>query len=170
MVQEQALEPLVMEQLQPDDYVLRDYRHQRNGAQLSMFIAYFKSLQNTYGPHSPRVCLPGAGWLTKSWTIETIPVLGRPEGIPVNRYALEKSGQQILVVYWYQNDRRVWAEEFRAKLHLLPDLLQYRRSDVSLVRIVVPLTDGSAETAWKAAMEFASDAQPVLAERLALVR
>ena len=51
---------------------------------------------------------------------------------------MEKANQHILVLYWYQNDRDVWAEEFHAKLRLLPDLIRYRRSDVSLVRLIAP--------------------------------
>ncbi len=49
---------------------------------------------------------------------------GRAAGIPVNKFVLEKAGQHILVLYWYQNDRNVWAEEFQGKLRLLPDLIQ----------------------------------------------
>ena len=37
-------------------------------------------LQNTYGPHSPRICLPGSGWLVSSSKIVNIPVPGRAGG------------------------------------------------------------------------------------------
>jgi hypothetical protein len=55
---EQTLERNVTEFLRPDDYILRDYGNEGAATSINLFVAYFKSLQNTYGPHSPRVCLP----------------------------------------------------------------------------------------------------------------
>jgi EpsI family protein len=132
---ELAIDAGTVAYLKPDDYILRDYSDQQGGAPINLFVAYFKSLQNVYGPHSPSVCLPGAGWLVTSSTIAKISVPGRNDAIPVNEFIMEKSSDRILVLYWYQNNRAVWAQEFQAKLRLLPDLLRYRRSDVSLVRL-----------------------------------
>jgi EpsI family protein len=93
-------------------------------------------------------------------------VASRPEAIPVNEYMLEKGRQQILVLYWYQNNRRAWAEEFQAKLNLLADLLRYRRSDVSLVRIVAPLNGSDSSHSLESSKDFAQALFPALAERL----
>jgi EpsI family protein len=165
-----ALENSVTEYLKPDEYLLRNYASPGRAAPVNLFVAYFKSLQNTYGPHSPRVCLPGAGWLVSSASIKAISVPGRSDGIPVNEYVLEKSGERILVLYWYQNDRNAWAEEFQAKLRLLPDLIKYRRSDVSLVRLVRPLVKSASETEEKDCIEFARNLYPSLVERFATTR
>jgi hypothetical protein len=85
----------------------------------------------------------------------------------VNKYNLEKSNDRILVLYWYQNDRHVWAEEFQAKLHLLPDLLRYHRSDESLVRLVMPIGQDSNGGELAESLAFARSIFPVLAERFA---
>jgi EpsI family protein len=165
---EQPLDPDVAAYLKPDDYIQRGYRSESNGSFMSLFVAYFKSLQNAYGPHSPRVCLPGSGWLVRELRVMNLPVPGKPEGIPLNKYVLEKNGENILVLYWYQNDRRIWAEEFEFKLHLLPDLVRYRRSDVTLIRIVTPLgRNTSVELPMKNASEFAAALYPRLLERFA---
>jgi EpsI family protein len=161
---EQALEPEVLDFLRPDSYTMRDYVNPSRGASMNMFVAFFKSLQNTVGPHSPHDCLPGSGWLITSSAVPTFPAPGWSEGVPVNQYTMEKGGQRILVVYWYQNDRHVWAEEFRAKLTLLPDLIRYRRSDVSLVRLITPLREGGVDRALANAREFTSLAFPSLVE------
>jgi len=162
---EEALESSVTEYLKPDEYILRDYVDKGTGASVNLFVAYFKSLQKTYGPHSPRICLPGAGWLVRSSTVSSIQVPGRAEGIPVNEYVLEKSAERILVLYWYQNDRNVWAEEFQAKLKLLPDLIRYRRSDVSLIRLITPVRGaGAAELAN--CLVFTRLIFPMLVERI----
>ena len=167
---EDTLEPAVLEYLRPDEYILRDYVNQKDGRPVNFFVAFFKSLQNEYGPHSPRNCLPSSGWLQRSWKVSHIAVPGSSEPIPVNEYVLEKSGQNILVLYWYQNDRHVWAEEFQAKLTLLPDLLRYRRSDVSLVRLVMPMSTGSWEREFATGSEFAKLSFQSLAEHFKSVQ
>ncbi len=167
---EDALEPAVLEYLRPDEYTLRDYVNASDGRRVNLFVGFFKSLQNTYGPHSPRNCLPGSGWLQRSWKISHLDVPGSSEGIPVNEYVLEKSGQNILVLYWYQNDRHVWAEEFRAKLTMLPDLLRYRRSDVSLVRLVIPMNGTTWDRELSTGAEFTKLAFPALVEHFKSVQ
>jgi EpsI family protein len=166
---EQSIGPDVTAYLKPDEYILRDYVDNGNGGTIGLFVAYFKSLQNTYGPHSPRICLPGSGWLVSSSKIANIAVPGRPGGIPVNQFTMEKSNQRILVLYWYQNDRDVWADEFYAKLRLLPDLIRYRRSDVSLVRLVAPMRDSSSDPELKDCTQFTEQIFPLLAEHFASV-
>jgi EpsI family protein len=167
---EDSLESNVTEYLKPDEYILRDYSNGSTGNRINLFVAYFKSLQNVYGPHSPRVCLPGNGWWIRSSQIASIRVPGRDAPVDVNEYFLDKSGQQIVAVYWYQNDRNVWAEEFWEKFKLLPDLITYRRSDVSLVRLISPLNSFDRESVLARSIEFAKEIFPVLAERFATVK
>jgi EpsI family protein len=159
----------VEEYLKPDEYILRDYRNEQDGTAINLFVAYFKSLQNTYGPHSPSVCLPAAGWLVTSSKIINIPVPGQAAGFPANEFVMEKATERILVLYWYQNDRDVWAQEFHAKLRLLPDLIRYRRSDVSLVRVISPLRNASPDNELASCLRFTQTVSPLLAERFASV-
>jgi EpsI family protein len=163
-VSEQSLDPGVQEYLRPDSYILRDYDNPMFGTAANLFVAYFKSIQSGYGPHSPSVCLPGSGWLVRDRTIINLWVPGRAAGIPVNKFVLEKSGQHMLMLYWYQNDRNVWAEEFQGKLRLLPDLIKYKRSDVSLVRLVELLRGDDASQALTDLTQFSSLVFPALTE------
>ena len=163
-VSEQALDPAVQEYLKPDSYILRDYSNPVSGSAVNVFVAYFKSVQSGYGPHSPSVCLPGSGWLVRDRTIINLAVPGRDAGIPANKFVLEKSGQHILVLYWYQNDRNVWAQEFQGKLRLLPDLIKYKRSDVSLVRLVQPIRSDDATEGLTEMKQFTKLIFPALSE------
>jgi len=163
---EEALEPAVLDALRPDSYVLRDYAKKADSSYTNLFVAYFKSLQNSYGPHSPKVCLPGSGWLVSSSRIRPLIVPGHENGIPVNEYIMEKNNDRILVLYWYQNDRNVWAEEFKAKITLLPDLIRYRRSDVSLVRLVSPIRGQTDDQELADTQEFARVIFPSIANNL----
>ena len=101
----------------------------------------------------PSACRAADGWCG-SRAIINLAVPGRAAGIPVNKFVLEKAGQHILVLYWYQNDRNVWAQEFQGKLRLLPDLIKYKRSDVSLVRLVQPCSADDANQALRSCKQF----------------
>jgi EpsI family protein len=169
LTHEEPLDPDVAAYLKPDDYIQRGYLNSLQSNPINLFVAYFKSIQNSYGPHSPSVCLPNSGWLVRSFEVINIPLTGRPQGIPVNKYVMEKAGQQILVLYWYQNARRSWTDQFEAKLHLLPDLLRYHRSDVSLVRIITPIGLGTVDGSFQNARSFAVDLFPYLEQRFGSV-
>jgi EpsI family protein len=166
---EMSMDAAQLEVLKPDEYIMRDYADGQTAAPINVFVAYFKSLQNTYGPHSPSVCLPGAGWLVSSSKILSVPVDGRSAPIQVNEYTMEKSTNRMLVLYWYQNDRDTWAEEFHAKLRLLPDLLRYHRSDVSLVRLITTIQNSSPDAELSECLHFTGRLYPLLAERFASV-
>ena len=151
--------------LKPDEYILRDYRSDGQASTVNLFVAYFKSLQNTYGPHSPAVCLPGSGWLVKSARAGKINVPGRPEGLEVNEYEMERSGDRIFVTFWYQNDRGAWAAEWDTKLRMLPDLLRHGRSDISLVRLIAPVHGPTSDSERATTLGFAAVVYADLSER-----
>lgn len=166
---EQAMDAETVAVLKPDEYILRDYANAQSDRPIGVFVAYFKSLQNVYGPHSPSICLPASGWLITSSKSASIPVANRAEAIPVNEYTMEKGTEHILVLYWYQNDRDVWAEEYHAKLRLLPDLIRYHRSDVSLVRLITPLNGSTPENEFAHCTQFMQEFFPLLAQRFGTV-
>jgi EpsI family protein len=163
----QSLGDDVQEYLQPDEYILRNYMNRDSGAVTNLFVAYFRSSQGTHGPHSPRVCLPGAGWLVRWSATGSMAVPGRAESVPINEYVMEKSGNRIQVVYWYQSDRAVWADEFQAKLRLLPDLIRYQRSDISLVRLISPVPSTPGRIDFGDGLQFAKVIFPLLAKQFA---
>jgi EpsI family protein len=56
-------------------------------------------------PHSPQVCYPGAGWEIVSR--KKVSVANEENGSPAQLITFDKSGQRILVLYWYQYGDRV---------------------------------------------------------------
>jgi len=64
-ISEQKIEGRSMEVLQVDDYFMRNYRNAK-GEIIGLYIGYFKSQREGKGIHSPRQCLPGAGWVAVS--------------------------------------------------------------------------------------------------------
>ena len=92
--------------------------------------------------HSPRNCLPGAGWEVLQGGTTPVDVAGGRR-YQVNRFLLANGRAKALVYYWYQGRGRVEANEYRVKWNLLRDAAISGRTEESLVRIVLPLGDST---------------------------
>ena len=55
------LDPAVRKELAADNYLLRNYHHTTD-PNIGLFIAYYGSQRSGDALHSPKNCLPGAGW------------------------------------------------------------------------------------------------------------
>jgi len=141
-----------------DDYLNRVYAN-RSGVPVAFYVGYYESQRTGDWVHSPKNCLPGAGWEPVSAGRLTIDVPGHP--IVVNQYLVKKGLDQELVLYWYQARGRVIASEYWGKVWLVADAITRNRTDVALVRIWTPTVDGE-ERARNRAVEFAQAAYPRL--------
>jgi EpsI family protein len=138
-----------------------DQRAAMMGKAEELFIAYFASQQQGQSPHSPKNCLPGAGWQAADTGEISLPIPGSAP-ITINKYVIVKGENQSLVLYWYQSHGRVVANEFSAKFYLVADSLRYHRSDTALVRVVVPVLHDDLAGALDGATNFAQSAFPVI--------
>lgn len=163
MVADHGIDAEVQRVLRADDTLNRVYESPPSGGAVNLFVAFFRSQQSGAAPHSPKNCLPGSGYApldSGTLRIETAP--GR--FAEVNRYVVARGDSRSLVLYWYQTPARIVASEFAAKFWLVADSIRYRRSDTSLVRIVVPLQE--RDDAEKRAVAFARAVLPALMEFL----
>ena len=85
--------------------------------------------------HSPRNCLPGAGWEILSSS--RVP-LGADSDSRVNRVLLANKATRAIVYYWYQGRGRVEASEYRVKWNLLQDAARFGRTGEARLPHVVP--------------------------------
>lgn len=129
-----ALTEGVLGQLKPTSYLSRTYR--KGESTLDLFIAYYANQRAGESMHSPKHCLPGAGWEIWNAGSEPIPVGGRTE--VVNRYGISRDGRRMVVLYWYQSRDRIVASEYLGKFLLAKDALLRNSTAGSIVRIIVP--------------------------------
>lgn len=129
----------------------------------SLYVGYYAQQTQGQTIHSPKNCLPGAGWEPLTSQSQQVETADGP--VTVNRYLIQNGQRRALVLYWYQGRGRVAWNEYRVKLDLLRDAAIKRRSDEALVRIVVPV--GKSETdALRTATAAATAIVPVLARAL----
>lgn len=149
--------------LGPGDFLLRVYRDGRERKpSTDLFIAYFPSQRAGDTIHSPKNCLPGAGWAPIDSDRVTLSVAGHAP-FPANRYVIARGGDRLLVLYWYWAHDRAVASEYWAKIYLVTDSIRMNRSDGSLVRLSTPMIPGeSVDTAMARLLPFAGSVVPLL--------
>jgi EpsI family protein len=161
-IRDMPIEPEVQEVLRADDTLNRLYVNATSSAQAYLFVAYFRSQRAGQTPHSPKNCLPGSGWEALTTGYVTVPVAGEPQPVTINRYVVERGNEKSVVLYWYQSHQRVIANEFAAKFWLVADSIRYHRSDTSLVRVVVPISENDRAKAMRTGVSFVQSMYPLL--------
>jgi EpsI family protein len=130
-------------------------------------IAYYSSQRSGSSYHSPKVCLPGAGWEVDS-SKQIVITVGDGKKITVNQVLTKKDQDRMVTVYWYQDRGRSVAGESWATFLTLWDSLTVRRSDGALIRLSAAVTDSVEKTegdvlrflqaSWPLIVEFMPDA------------
>jgi|CXWL01.1.fsa_nt_gi EpsI family protein len=119
----------------------------------SIFVSYYDEQRQGKSIHSPKNCLPGAGWEpvdSKPMVLETT-----AGPVTVNRWRLVREGKTAIVYYWYQGRGRVAHDEFRVKFDLLRDAAVHGRTEEALVRIFVQIDGKDVDAADAVARDAA---------------
>jgi len=148
-----------LEVLGAGDFLLRVYRNgQVQEPYVDMFVAYFPSQRAGDTIHSPKNCLPGAGWAPVKADRISIAIPGQAP-FAANRYVIAKGSDRQLVLYWYWAHGRAVASEYWAKVYLVSDSIRLNRSDGSMVRFTTPLPPGEPiNVAQQRLLSFAAGA------------
>jgi len=158
-VREISVPPDTLAVLRADGVLLRDYEV-HPGSRVQLYVAYYRTQHAGESMHSPRNCLPGAGWEPVSSSFVSAD-LGGGRKQEVNRYLVEKEGKRMLVLYWYESRNRIIAGEYSGKLYLLWDSLRRQNRDGAIVRVTVPIPRGQSEDrALELSTQFIRSAAP----------
>ncbi len=152
---EWPLDKETLDVLKVTDYLNRGYWAPGMGKDLmGLYIGYFRTQRTGAAIHSPKNCLPGAGWNPMQASIYQLP-LADGRKVPINLYFLRRGLDEEVVLYWYQSHGRVIASEYWGKFYLVYDALRLNRTDAALVRITVPVENGDEAAAKDRALAFA---------------
>jgi len=149
------LDKETLDLLKVTDYLDRNYWAPSMGKHaMGLYIGYFRTQRTGAAIHSPKNCLPGAGWNPLKESIYQLPLDDGRE-VPINLYFLRKGLDEEVVLYWYQSHGRVIASEYWGKVYLVYDALRLNRTDAALVRISFPVENGDETSARDQALAFA---------------
>ena len=151
----------VLDTLRADTTVFSDYF--RPGSQgMNLYIGYYATLDKSKLSHAPQVCYTSQGWVMKENDKVGLELNGSLH--TVNRLVLEIGERRILVYYWYQAGRDVYADLFKMKMSLLFDKIRAVGVDSqgnAFIRISTSVTAGE-EAAHQQLQEYAQDLVPEL--------
>jgi EpsI family protein len=132
----------VLQKLLADSYLARNYR--KPGANVDLFIAFYAQQRAGENMHSPKHCLPGAGWEIAEYGTTDIPV--NSQLFKINQYKITKERERVLVLYWYQSKNRIIASEYMGKILLARDALLHNSTAGSIVRITAADQPGALDS------------------------
>ena len=117
LMADRSLSVRVEKKLAASDYISRVYT--KDGKQLDLFVAYYADQRTGEGMHSPKHCLPGAGW--EIWKRDSTDIQPHGRRVTINCYSIQRALRRAAVLYWYQDRYRIVASEYTAKFMLLKD-------------------------------------------------
>lgn len=135
------------------DYLRRNYTT-ADGRDFSLYVGYYDEQRQGKSIHSPRNCLPGAGWDPVGRSVIEVDT-ERHGRIAITRYDLVNEDLRAIVYYWYQGRGRVEENEYKVKFQLLRDAAVLGRTEEALVRIVVPVVGDDVAGADSLALQIA---------------
>jgi EpsI family protein len=158
----QEIDQETLDVLGAGDFLSRVYSLNAQTAPIGLFIGYFPTQRTGQSIHSPKHCLPGAGWVFESSDYVTLTdVNGKPHH--VGEYIISNGAARQFVIYWYQAHGRSIANEYTAKIYMIADAMRLNRTDAALVRVITPIaSDDEVSAARKRAEEFTMRLAPLL--------
>jgi exosortase D (VPLPA-CTERM-specific) len=133
-----TMDATIWEKVGGQSYFIANYYHEKLPP-ISFYVAYYE-YQRKAGDfiHSPKLCLPGAGWY---FEVNHTRQIGLPDKktLAFNELVSRKGDHSQLVYYWYQGRDRNFTNEFAAKFWMVWDGIWRRRTDGALVRIITNL-------------------------------
>ena len=161
--QEQPLEERIVQAVSVSDYTNRVY-YNPSVAPVQLYVGYYASQRTGDTIHSPKNCMPGAGWDPVHSAYATID-LSAGQRMVVNEYVIQRGLDRQLVFYWYQGRGRVIASEYWGKFWMVADAITKNRTDGALVRLITPMANNEdISTARARLVKFAQLLFPDLNE------
>jgi len=111
-----------------------------------LYVGFYESQKHGEMIHSPKNCLPGAGWEPVEASLVTVALAAPHPPITVNRYLIQKERAQQVVLYWYQSQGQAIAGEVPARIAMVRSALVRNRTDGAIVRVMSPVYDSVRET------------------------
>ena len=148
----------ILQVLKPTDYLSAQYVNPR-GDKVNLYIGYHGGGKGGGEIHSPKHCLPGAGWFMVSEQLLPLKINGRD--LPVVQSVYQKGGEKELFIYWFRakGDEAI-TSEVGLKLAQIRSSVVSRRRDATFIRISAPA--GTDERSKQAAVnKFIQDFYPL---------
>jgi len=144
------------------EFLSRLYTRADGAQPIGLFIGYFPTQRTGVTIHSPKHCLPGAGWVFESQQyVDLSDANGKSHR--VGEYVIGNGEARQFVIYWYQAHGRSVANEYMAKIYMVTDAMRLNRTDGALLRVITPIGFKESTSEARARAEaFTAQLAPLL--------
>ena len=137
------------------------------GRQIDLYVGFYQSQREGELIHSPRNCMPGAGWnFVREGKLLMNAGAPDKQSILVNNILLQKGNERQIMFYWFQGRGRFITSEYMQKIYLVIDSITKRRTDEAFVRLIAPVIDGDEKETKETLESFTRLLIPLLQEYL----
>jgi EpsI family protein len=153
----------IMDVLSPDKIVYKTYERQGR-VPVTLFVAFYSTMEKADLSHSPIVCFTGQGWNVLETKEVEIPIgLPKTKKITVNQLIQKKSGVTMITFYWYQSSDRDFDNRGIQKVDLFISRLLGKSDRNAFIRVNASLSEGGDIKRLQADLhQFVSDSYPEL--------
>jgi EpsI family protein len=163
---EERFDQRIYDILGVDDSFLCNYRTP-DGDHVQLYVGFYETQREGDLIHSPKHCMPGAGWDIIQTSLEEVTMpKSNPGKLKVSRLLLSKDDQQQVMLYWFQSRGRLIVSEYMQKIYLVIDSITRHRTDGSFVRLISPVKDGDEDRTSDVMKGFVECLFPILKEYL----
>jgi len=140
-----SYDDVIQRVLSPDRVIFKKYINHDLLPPVTLFMAYYNTLEKAELSHSPIVCFTGQGWDIKQVKEKEVSV-NQPERskIKVNEMVQKKIDTTLITLYWYQSVNRAFANRGFLKLFLLLNRLTGKHDRNAFVRLTAIVPPGKS--------------------------
>ena len=149
----------IIASLNLDDYLYQNYSNGKEN--VSLYIGYYLTTGKVGAAHDPLVCLPGQGWLVKQRGTGRLNL--DDTGVHNISYAtmvVERNGEQVLFLYWFQAYDKAVVGTFSQKIFSLKNKIQGLGQDNAFVRLSCGMDGRTEQQCVQILADFARDFYP----------
>lgn len=142
MSEDIVYDKVIIDILSPDRVVYKEYNRQ-GSVPVTLFIAFYSSMEKADLSHSPIVCFTGQGWdLINSSKVNITVNQSNTKEILVDRLIQKKAGTTMITLFWYQSADHAFNNRGIQKLYLLLNRLLGKTDRNAFVRINASISNG----------------------------
>jgi len=150
-----------------DKIIYKTYR-KINNIPITLFVAYYNTMEKADLSHSPIVCFTGQGWEITDSRKRVIPVnITDTKSIEVNELIQKKTDAMMITLFWYQSDGRAFSNRGIQKILLLLRKTIGKTDENAFIRLTASIpVGGNIEELQSNLYQFVHDVYPYLGSYL----
>jgi EpsI family protein len=130
---QEVIAPFVMDLLSPKAIFSATYTNSQ-GIQVHLLFDYFITAGSFGGPHSPRNCLPGSGWVILNQQERMIDIGSRE--VSAGRLQLRLDETRQVMDFWYVTNYGETGSDYMFKFYSMIGSLSLKPAEVAFVRLI----------------------------------